>query len=566
MATTPSPKSPENDKSKRYDRQLRLWGERGQMALESSHVCLIHANSVGTEILKSLVLPGIRAFTIIDENKVTEDDFDSNFFLCIDGSLGQSRAKIASQLLMEMNNDVKKGDYVEENFETLLDQNEKYFTSFTLVIACGIDNERSLNKLSQALWTLNVPLLLVKSIGFLGYIRLQIREQQILEPHPDNYLEDLRLDMLFPELKEFLDEFPDFKTLTRHELSRIPALVVIYKNLIKWQTKFGKNSNDIPKNYREKSQLSSLIKEEIEFLKEKITNSQNVIHTNEENGDALALGTIELENFEEAIKMINKVFINSNRISENLQTLLNEATEPVRQCSSSFWVMLAALKIFIEKYHCLPLKGSIPDMNCGSELYVKLQKIYKNKAQQDVDKMLKIIQKLPKTPNVVVSEKEVQLLCRNAPYLTVIRTNPIYNELTGDRLKKFSSRLQNGTDEEGSEFDELRFYLLMRIADRFYSKQNRLPGQHDDEIENDVSEMKREFRELCTDLGFNIFIKDELVHEICRYGGCELHSISAFIGGCAAHEAIKLITGQYVPINNTFVYNGLNCTTMTYKL
>ena len=80
----------------RYDRQLRLWGDHGQVdmgftitvnhdalqllincdrvvtmvkvqaALERASVCLVNAEAVGTEILKSLVLPGLGNFTILD--------------------------------------------------------------------------------------------------------------------------------------------------------------------------------------------------------------------------------------------------------------------------------------------------------------------------------------------------------------------------------------------------------------------------------------------------------------------------------------------------------------------
>ena len=37
-------------------------------------MCLINATGTGTEILKSLVLPGVGAFTVVDGNKVTEKD------------------------------------------------------------------------------------------------------------------------------------------------------------------------------------------------------------------------------------------------------------------------------------------------------------------------------------------------------------------------------------------------------------------------------------------------------------------------------------------------------------
>lgn len=56
---------------------FRLWGDHGQTQLENAKVCLINANALGTEILKSLVLPGIGAFTIVDGEKVSEEDIGS---------------------------------------------------------------------------------------------------------------------------------------------------------------------------------------------------------------------------------------------------------------------------------------------------------------------------------------------------------------------------------------------------------------------------------------------------------------------------------------------------------
>ena len=45
--------------------------------------------------------------------------------------------------------------------------------------------------------------------------------------------------------------------------------------------------------------------------------------------------------------------------------------------------------------------------------------------------------------------------------------------------------------------------------------------------------------------------------EIARYGNVELHVICAILGGVASQEAVKLLTHQYVCINNTYVYNGV---------
>ena len=51
----------------RYDRQLKLWGERAQKRIEEANVCVVGSSVVGTEILKCLVLPGIKSFTVIDD-------------------------------------------------------------------------------------------------------------------------------------------------------------------------------------------------------------------------------------------------------------------------------------------------------------------------------------------------------------------------------------------------------------------------------------------------------------------------------------------------------------------
>ncbi|VEN63468.1 unnamed protein product, partial [Callosobruchus maculatus] len=120
--SSPAPKSPEqNDKSKKYDRQLRLWGDHGQKLLENSKVCLINATALGTEILKSLVLPGIGSFTIVDEND----------------SVGLSRAQVATQCLLELNPDVR-GDYIDESAEHILVNTQDFFKNFSVVIATAL--------------------------------------------------------------------------------------------------------------------------------------------------------------------------------------------------------------------------------------------------------------------------------------------------------------------------------------------------------------------------------------------------------------------------------------------
>lgn len=104
-------------KDRKYDRQLRLWASSGQSALENAHVALVGATSVGSELLKDLILPNIGRFTIIDDGVVTEEDSSANFFVEGD-SLGKPKAPIVQALLNELNQDAQ-GSSVEKVTERI---------------------------------------------------------------------------------------------------------------------------------------------------------------------------------------------------------------------------------------------------------------------------------------------------------------------------------------------------------------------------------------------------------------------------------------------------------------
>lgn len=108
-------------------------------------------------------------------------------------------------------------------------------------------------------------------------------------------------------------------------------------------------------------------------------------------------------------------------------------------------------------------------------------------------------------------------------------------------------------------------YVVLRAMERFQSEFGYLPGEC--EVEADTARIKSLVGKLLHDWGIAAPVTDELAHEICRYGGAEIHSISSFMGGCVAHEAIKLITKQYKPMNNTFIYDAVNAQqTATFEM
>ncbi|KAK8967710.1 NEDD8-activating enzyme E1 regulatory subunit [Platanthera guangdongensis] len=85
------------------------------------------------------------------------------------------------------------------------------------------------------------------------------------------------------------------------------------------------------------------------------------------------------------------------------------------------------------------------------------------------------------------------------------------------------------------------FYILLRAVDRFVTNYNRFPGVFDNEIDDDISRLKTIAVGVLGDSGLHgSTLSDDLVNEMCRFGGGEIHAVAAFIGGVASQEAIKV--------------------------
>lgn len=152
--------------------------------------------------------------------------------------------------------------------------------------------------LSRKLWDLNIPLIVCQSIGFIGYMRVQVREHTIVETHPDNELPDLRLDRPFESLKNHFDGI-DLDSMDLKDHSHTPYVVILYKCLEKYIAENG----SLPKTYKEKQQLKDLIRAGMR---------------QDEHG--MPIGE---ENFEEAIKAVN-TSIGTTRVPSSVTEILND--------------------------------------------------------------------------------------------------------------------------------------------------------------------------------------------------------------------------------------------------
>mmetsp|Transcript_32449 Transcript_32449/g.52558 ORF Transcript_32449/g.52558 Transcript_32449/m.52558 type:complete len:528 (-) Transcript_32449:23-1606(-) len=523
-------------KKQKYDRQLRLWGEHGQAALESAKVCLINAGACGSEILKNLVLPGIGSFTIVDGKKVDGSDVGNNFFVD-SNSIGQSRAKVVTAMLQELNEYVK-GSYIEEDAATLIAEKPDAFETFTMVIGTQLDEASSL-ALASICWQHSVPLLLARAYGLYAYLRIIVPEHKVVESRPESSMDDLRITRPFPDLRAFADQF-NLPQLDSTQHSHVPYVVILLKALDAWKRDQG---GDLPKTSKEKDAFRTSIK--------KMARSPHE------------------ENFAEAVKSANKS-LTAPTVGPEVKLVLNDdEASNLRADSPAFWILARGLREFVESEDegagTLPLSGAVPDMTATTDNFIALQKVYAGKAQRDIAAMSahvgSILQRLNR-PVESISAEEIRNFCKNAHNIRCIRYRSLESEHGQDSRKAEQlGKFVDQTEHNG------HIYILLRAADRFYAAHNRYPGSFENDLDSDIALFRPFVMSILAKfaLSSNPSLDDHMA-ELCRFGASELHTIGAFLGGVAAQEAIKILSKQFIPLNNTFIYNGVNSTATVLHL
>ncbi|XP_010227671.1 NEDD8-activating enzyme E1 regulatory subunit AXR1 isoform X2 [Brachypodium distachyon] len=514
----------------KYDRQLRIWGDQGQAALEKASICLLNSGPTGTEALKNLVLGGIGSVTVVDGSKVEPSDLGNNFLLNKE-CLGQSRAQSVCSFLQELN-DAVKVKYVEESPGTMIDTNPSFFSQFTVVIATQLP-ESSLLKLDGICRAADIVLVAARSYGLTGLVRVSVKEHCVIESKPDHFLDDLRLHNPWTELKQFaksIDICDKDPVVHKHT----PYIVILVRLAEKWA---DAHDGKLPSTRQEKREFKDLIR-------------AHMLNVDEEN-------------YKEAVESSYKVSVTPG-ISTEIRQIIDDSSSEVNLSSSDFWVLVAALKEFIanEGNGDLPLEGTIPDMTSQTEYYVSLQKIYQAKAETDClameHRVKNILKRIGRHPDSI-SRAYIKTFCKNARKLRVCRYRSMEEEFNAPVI----SEVQKYFADEDSCF-AMNFYILLRAVDRLAANYSRLPGIFDStgftsEIDEDVPRLKVAAVSVLSDMGLNgTSLSEDLVTEVCRFAGAEIHPVAAFIGGVASQEVIKLVTKQFVPLMGTFIFNGID--------
>lgn len=533
--------APRNANDKRYDRQLRIWGAHGQAALESARVCLLNAGPTGSEALKNLVLGGIASFTIVDGSKVQDRDLGNNFFLET-ASLGLPRAQCVAGLLKELNESVS-ASFAEEVPAHLIVANPDFFKAFDVVIATQMP-ESELLQLEAVTRKLGVHLLVARSYGLMGYFRTSVGEHWVVESKPDNVAEDLRLSQPWPALEAYAHSF-DMATLDDVTHKHVPYAVLLIKAAKCWKEA---HDGTLPSTSTERTQF-----------KQMLSAGQHHI-------DGIPL---DEENYVEAISNAHKMWATAS-IDQEVRRILADPAVCVTPESSDFWFLAAALKDFVDNEGCgrLPLEGSIPDMVATTELYLRLQRFYRERAEEDasaVEAHLHAHLVGQGRSTASITHATAKQFCKNSRNLRVVRYRLLADEVHGSRCR--SEAVRAALNSEGSATDAA-LYVLLRAADRFAVTHQRAPGQNAADCEADVPALKALATAILVEVGAqgaSAAVTDDLVGEICRFGAGELHCVASVMGGLAAQEAIKLITRQFVPVAGTLIYNSMASTTSVFE-
>jgi amyloid beta precursor protein binding protein 1 len=289
-----------------------------------------------------LVLPGIGHFVLADDKLVESSDLGQNFFITED-DIGSPRAEAVSRWLLELNSDAS-GEAAVISVAGLLAKEAEYFKSFDLVIATQVSETQALQLAS--LLPATAKLIVVRSLGFIGYMRIYAKELLVVESKPaDKEIKDLRLNAPFPKLVEYVNSV-DVAALDDMLHGHVPFVVLLLKTLDQWK---AAHDGALPKNFAEKDEFKRMIK----------AGSRSAIE----------------DNYAEAVANAYICFSSEVLPYESQQVLDDPQAQEANATSDLFWQCARAVSDFSKAHGIVPVTGSFPDMTADTESYLTLQRM-----------------------------------------------------------------------------------------------------------------------------------------------------------------------------------------------
>lgn len=369
----------------------------------------------------------------------------------------------------------------------------------------------------------SISIIHLQSTGFYSSFSVQLPQIfPIVDTHPDpDSTQDLRLLSPWPELAAEVSALGDLDKLEDLDHGHVPYILILLYYLEKWKQK---NGGKAPNTFKEKTQFRDMIKA--------------AARTDTAEGGE--------ENFDEAAGAVLKTIAPFSLKSGCKDMFENDSCKDVTTASANFWIIASAIKSFYETHRALPLPGSLPDMKAKSADYIKLQTIYKNKAKKDIAEVKQSVRATEKAlaREPTIPDAEIESFCKNAAHVKVLHGSLLPQLRIQDRDPQTRKRVLTELETDPT-------LLSIMLAFEHTGSGSSQPNL-DDLLANNSSIDREAMTKVFT--------------EVARLAGHELHNISSLTGGMVAQEAIKIITRQYVPVDNTCVFDGIRGTTLVLRL
>lgn len=214
--------------------------------------------------------------------------------------------------------------------------------------------------------------------------------------------------------------------------------------------------------------------------------------------------------------------------------------------------MAAALKQFQQETGTTPVSGTIQDMTSTPEFYLDLQRVYLAKSEADRKQMATYATQILTDRGISdpqawldAHSDEFKVFCKNANNLEVTRVRSLADDLK--ELKVDEDFQWSLHDEEECHL----WYILTRCIEEFRDEFGYYAGMVDHNSDSPAEDKARAHKEftwikeradayvakITPDQKFN----EAYLHELIRFSDSKLHTVSAFLGGIASQEIIKIL-------------------------
>lgn len=533
----------------------------------------------------------------------------------------QTRAETASRHLSELNPDVRGShahvsSLADSDFSALLSSAPPPSKGGKLLVIAADLSPHPLLNLSEVCDRANIPFLIVRSYGLVGIVRVQVPYHPIVESRPDNSVPDLRLASakMFPALQRLVDE-TELDALNSAEHRHIPYVVLLVKAIAQWREAQMDDNDEKSKGLNCLPRLPQTLEEKNAFretIKSMSKDFHNEVNFEEAYSDAyLAYSTADLpwevqQILDGAEKQLERRKSDENIVKFNILALAlkrfmdrNDGQRPVEG-------PIPDMTASTDRYVALQAVYKSKAEQDAKAMKTIVDEIRTEKADG-----------LGKSPEV--PEEDVKIFCKNARNLRVLKTRSYADEYKSqtrlihsptcvpppeaEDAMEIPTCVPPPEEEDAMDMDEqlpssaalsaieeeikddllmatmdpyeipdqkpLLYHIALRACDVFQTEHGSFPGASDSRklaLQSDVNQVQKYVEAIVlamgleeTDLMKTTLLSKSEKHakELVRYGNSEIHNVASVVGGVAGQEAVKLITGQHVPLDNTYLFNGV---------